>query len=1124
MDKDILRPTPQIWDAVAEDYTIELADSDRELASEIMRIFQKNGIKPGARLLELGSGSGHLSACMAQCGYNVTLLDFSAKALEKSRQTFEKYGLEGKFIQGDLLDLSDLSDQYDLMWNSGVMEHFSEEDFVGILRSVRGASHGAPFLFVVPNPESRAYLMMRFNQYSQDSWSYGKEYVRRDYKKLCADDGFVIEDMSYCSKDIAKWLFTSTFTGTEKSGIYPSMMDAGLFPDSEQYLIAYLLKENSVGKDGAAIGESVVTREPDYYYENLLELNARLFGARQERDKARQETETLSERIDRQEQDKAELEHQYVVVQDEWRYLKQRVAELETVDDKLTEARAELASKNTELAETQNALQISQSELAAAEEELEQLRGREQELRVKLDGAEQQIHTALLRLYDMIGAKQIRLIHFLNRWKYQGCSADRAERKKFRKWLFSRFHHAPDNDHRFHPLFPVIHLLETASTVNTDMCITKVGQARPQTPQKAAQLTLPVDPQREQLLAQPYTKLDVIVLSIIDYSFRHQRPQHFAQRLAQKGHRVFYVNANFKEKYSQIPLEENLWEVTLEQEKFAAIYASDWSENFPALQKQLDRLLHENAIRDAVVIVDYPNWVYGALYLREKYGLCMVTDYMDDFTGFLNPAEALVRKNCELLLRESDSVMASSQFLYDIAAKYADHVAMNRNGTEFNYFHQAWQGEPEKKKRPVIGYYGAIAEWFNADIVCRCAQRFPDCDIVLVGNMTAHREQLEQYKNIRLIGEVPYAKLLPWLSSFDVCLIPFDASTDLIKATNPVKFYEYLSAGKKIVATEIPELMPYRDQFAYLENDPEKFCDAVETCLKQTDTLASLEECFAFAEENDWDARAQVFEQEALAVYPKISIIVLCYNQLEYTKKCVESVVNMTAYPNYELILVDNHSTDDTADYLKEVAETYENVKIVLNETNRGFAGGNNDGIAVADGEYLVLLNNDTMVTRGWLTGLLKHFRSDVPVGLVGPVTNSIGNEARINVSYTDIAQMPAFAEAYTFRHMGEEYPHHGILAMFCLMISRELYDKVGPLDEKYGIGMFEDDDYSIASEKQGYRNILAEDVFIHHFGSVSFKKLEDATYRKTFDQNRTYYEGKWNAPWRKPFYRPGVQ
>jgi hypothetical protein len=62
-------------------------------------------------------------------------------------------------------------------------------------------------------------------------------------------------------------------------------------------------------------------------------------------------------------------------------------------------------------------------------------------------------------------------------------------------------------------------------------------------------------------------------------------------------------------------------------------------------------------------------------------------------------------------------------------------------------------------------------------------------------------------------------------------------------------------------------------------------------------------------------------------------------------------------------------------------------------------------------------------------------------VGLVGPVTNSIGNEARIHVNYTDVSEMPAFADAYTFRHMGEEYPHHGILAMFCLMISRELYD-----------------------------------------------------------------------------------
>jgi cellulose synthase/poly-beta-1,6-N-acetylglucosamine synthase-like glycosyltransferase len=161
--------------------------------------------------------------------------------------------------------------------------------------------------------------------------------------------------------------------------------------------------------------------------------------------------------------------------------------------------------------------------------------------------------------------------------------------------------------------------------------------------------------------------------------------------------------------------------------------------------------------------------------------------------------------------------------------------------------------------------------------------------------------------------------------------------------------------------------MPYRGRFAYLANDPDEFCSAVASCLEATDLLATPEECFAFAKENDWDARVQVLEREALIVYPKISVIVLCYNQLDYTRKCVESILRVTAYPNYELVLVDNASTDSTAIYIAEVAATHQNVKIVLNKTNRGFAGGNNDGIAVSEGDYLVLLNNDTIVTRGWL-------------------------------------------------------------------------------------------------------------------------------------------------------------
>lgn len=78
-----------------------------------------------------------------------------------------------------------------------------------------------------------------------------------------------------------------------------------------------------------------------------------------------------------------------------------------------------------------------------------------------------------------------------------------------------------------------------------------------------------------------------------------------------------------------------------------------------------------------------------------------------------------------------------------------------------------------------------------------------------MGAVTEYEDKFQKFDNIKLLGEKPYKELPKYLADFDVCLIPFDTSTDLIKATNPVKFYEYLSAGKKIVATEIPELMPF---------------------------------------------------------------------------------------------------------------------------------------------------------------------------------------------------------------------------------------------------------------------------------------------------------------------------
>jgi GT2 family glycosyltransferase len=128
---------------------------------------------------------------------------------------------------------------------------------------------------------------------------------------------------------------------------------------------------------------------------------------------------------------------------------------------------------------------------------------------------------------------------------------------------------------------------------------------------------------------------------------------------------------------------------------------------------------------------------------------------------------------------------------------------------------------------------------------------------------------------------------------------------------------------------------------------------------------------------------------------------------------------------------------------------------------------------------------------------------------LIGPVTNNIGNEARIQVTYSDMAEMRKIAARYTLSHVGENFQTR-TAAFFCAMMARNVYQEVGPLDEAFGIGFFEDDDYCRRVAQLGLRIVCAEDVFIHHFLSASFGKLRSEERRAQFERNLEIYEEKW--------------
>lgn len=271
---------PEVWDKVSEDYKIEIDESEYSLADEIITIFASGGVRPPAKILELGCGSGHLSACIAMKGYKVTLLDFSEGALAKAKETFRYYGIQGDFVKGDIFDLSNLKEQYDLVWNSGVMEHFSSNNLQKIYRSIMKNTK-SKFIFLVPNPSSVSYLMMRYHLQGKGQWSYGMEYLRTDYLDIAQTAGFAGKVIGYAASSISKWHFTSTFPDSENTSMYPTMVDEGLMPADEAYLIAYELTRD-VEVTAETDTKSADCADSNESKEKIFELSAIKFSLEKE--------------------------------------------------------------------------------------------------------------------------------------------------------------------------------------------------------------------------------------------------------------------------------------------------------------------------------------------------------------------------------------------------------------------------------------------------------------------------------------------------------------------------------------------------------------------------------------------------------------------------------------------------------------------------------------------------------------------------------------------------------------------------------------------------------------------------------------------------------------------------
>lgn len=237
---------------------------------------------------------------------------------------------------------------------------------------------------------------------------------------------------------------------------------------------------------------------------------------------------------------------------------------------------------------------------------------------------------------------------------------------------------------------------------------------------------------------------------------------------------------------------------------------------------------------------------------------------------------------------------------------------------------------------------------------------------------------------------------------------------------------------------------------------------------------------------------------------PRTSIVILTLNELPVTKLCLESIAACTPEP-HEIIVVDNGSSDGTVQHLRG-----RDVRLIANRENRGFAGGCNQGILAAGGEHILLLNNDVVVTPGWLGGLQAALQSAPRVGLSGPVSNCVsGPQLDPGASYSTVEGLMKHAAARAEEAGGRVRPVERLVG-FCLLLSREVVERIGLLDERFGRGNFEDDDFCRRARVAGYGLLIADGVFVHHFGSRTFA-ANRIDYGEAMEKNRAVFLAKWS-------------
>lgn len=339
------------------------------------------------------------------------------------------------------------------------------------------------------------------------------------------------------------------------------------------------------------------------------------------------------------------------------------------------------------------------------------------------------------------------------------------------------------------------------------------------------------------------TKGVVIYPPTIDWSWMKQRPQQIMEGLSKKGYLCLYININHKD--------------------------DSRKNSFEKINNNLYILGNINMLTGIKRPVLYIGWTDHYTLLSRYKNPVIVYDYLDDLSVSTEEVDDKKLEHHKYFLENSDIVCVTAGNLEKDARKYRKDILKLPNAANYEDFHLTKRPPvPQdlmkivESGKPVVGYYGALAKWFDYTLVKNLAIKRPDLEIVLIGpdyDESIHKEYLDEIENIHWLGIKKYDELSEYLYYLTVTMIPFVVNK-ITESTSPVKIFEYMSGGKPIVSTALNECMLYES--VLVAKNEQEFEEKIDEAIKLSKDKEYLKKVDIEAKNNTWQARIDALETE----------------------------------------------------------------------------------------------------------------------------------------------------------------------------------------------------------------------------------------------------------------------